>query len=548
MSTTQSVPSAVAGVPEQRTSPDPAEDELLDGAGTDFVTFVMSGETYAFPMDRVQEIIRMPDVVRLPLNGPALEGLANLRGRVLPVVNLRRCCHLPDVEHDEATRVIVVDAGTTLGFVVDRVAAVTSVENDRLVPAETVTVTLRSDLLAGVIQGPGGELTSVLDVQALVEAEFSSIAHLAEGETRSGEAGSRPRAEGDSDEDGADTLELVSFTVAGQEYALPIHRVQEIVQMPERITAVPNSERRMLGVMDLRGGLLPVFSLRRILGMGQEDLQPHNRIVVIGVDGEPGHGPMVVGVVMDTVRQVLRVPQSLVGDLPAVATSGMAASQVESVCRLEDGARLVSVLAAERLFDASARQAIDAQVGEQDLVEEEPQEGGSTMAEDDGRGDDELMVVFRLAEEEYGVDVDAVQEIIRVPENLIRVPQSLEFVEGLVNLRGAVLPVVDLRTRLRLDRVERDERQRIVVLLIHGTPTGFIVDSVAEVLRVGQGTIEPAPQLSAEQAQLVGKVANLVAAGRMLLILQPGQLLAADELEQLEGEPVGAGAQLATAP
>jgi len=153
---------------------------------------------------------------------------------------------------------------------------------------------------------------------------------------------------------------------------------------------------------------------------------------------------------------------------------------------------------------------------------------------DDGRGDEELFVVFRLDQEEYAVDVDAVQEIIRVPEALIRVPKSYDFVEGLVNLRGTELPVVDLRTRLGLPRAERDERQRIVVLIINGVRTGFIVDSVAEVARVGRHVLEPAPELSAEQARVVSRVANLPERGRMLLLVQVDQLLAADQAAALD--------------
>jgi purine-binding chemotaxis protein CheW len=145
-----------------------------------------------------------------------------------------------------------------------------------------------------------------------------------------------------------------------------------------------------------------------------------------------------------------------------------------------------------------------------------------------------LFVVFRLDEEEYAVDVDAVQEIIRVPAALIRVPKTFDFVEGLVNLRGTVLPVVDLRTRLGLPRSERDERQRIVVLIIGGVRTGFIVDSVAEVGRIGRNVLEPAPQLSGEQARVVSRVANLPDQKRMLLLVQVDQLLAAEQAKALE--------------
>jgi purine-binding chemotaxis protein CheW len=493
---------------------DLAEEEFDEN--TDYVTFDMVGERYAFPMRRVQEIIRMPALVKVPLGPPSLEGLANLRGRVLPVVNLRKCCDMEQSAHDETTRVIVVDSGVPLGFVVDRVASVISIDPQSMEAAEAVQNTVRSDVLVGVIKSDGGEMTTVLDVDRLIGSQFS---RLTEKAVRDSAAASRLASEPDVEAESDDTLELVSFAVEGQEYALPIDQVQEIVQAPESVSHVPNAGNRVLGVIDLRGRLLPVVSMRRVFGLPVTPLEPQNRIVVVSIDGG------VVGVVMDTVREVLRVPHDLVAPLPSVVAGDGRRSEVESVCRLEDGKRLVSVLSVNRMFDSPEVR---------DEIADYKQEDDPDMAfeqerSDDGRGDEELFVVFRLDDEEYAVDVDTVQEIIRVPEALIRVPKSFDFVEGLVNLRGTVLPVVDLRTRLGLGRGERDERQRIVVLIIGGVRTGFIVDSVAEVARVGRNVLEPAPELSAEQARVVSRVANLPDQKRMLLLVQVDQLLAADQ-------------------
>jgi purine-binding chemotaxis protein CheW len=489
----------------------------------DYVTFDMAAERYAFPMARVQEIIRMPSVVKVPLGPPSLEGLANLRGRVLPVVSLRSCCDMPVVEHDETTRVIVVDGGVPLGFVVDRVASVISIDPAAMESGDSVQSTVRSDVLIGVIKLGDGEMTTILDVDRLIGSQFAHLA--ADGAKREAAAAARMSAEPDGDAEGEsdDTLELVSFAVEGQEYALPIDQVQEIVQAPEAVSHVPNAGNRVLGVMDLRGRLLPVVSMRRVFDLPATPLEPQNRIVVVSLDGG------VVGVVMDTVREVLRVPHELVAPLPNFMADAGRRSEVESVVRLEEGKRLVSVLSVNRMFDSpEVRQELA------DQWEDAPEMAEEQQVTDDGRGDEELFVVFRLDEEEYAVDVDAVQEIIRVPEALIRVPKSYDFVEGLVNLRGTVLPVVDLRTRLGLARGERDERQRIVVLIIGGVRTGFIVDSVAEVARVGRQVLEPAPELSAEQARVVSRVANLPDQQRMLLLVQVDQLLAAEQAMALE--------------
>ncbi|MBG0818594.1 chemotaxis protein CheW [Planomonospora sp. ID82291] len=493
--------------------------------GADYVTFDMDGERYAFPMNRVQEIIRMPALVRVPLGPASLEGLANLRGRVLPVVSLRACCALADAEHDETTRVIVVDGGVPLGFVVDRVASVISVDRDAVEPADTIQATVRSDVLVGVIKSEGDRMTTVLDVDRLVGGQFALLARRRD---RDRDRQVAAAAEETVLDDLADTLELVSFTVDGQEYALPIDQVQEIVQAPEEVSRVPNAGVHVLGVMDLRGRLLPVLSMRRVFGLEVTPLEPQNRIVVVSLDGGG-----VVGVVMDTVREVLRVPHDLVAPLPDVVNAAGRTTEVASVCRLEDGRRLVSVLSIERMFDSAALRAeLAAHLDEQDTDETTGEEAEMDLS-DDGRGDEELFVVFRLDAEEYAVDVDAVQEIIRVPEALIRVPRTYDFVEGLVNLRGTVLPVVDLRTRLGLERSARDDRQRIVVLIIGGVRTGFVVDSVAEVARVAKSVLEPAPELSAEQARLVTRVANLPEERRMLMLVRSDQLLTDGQTEAL---------------
>jgi purine-binding chemotaxis protein CheW len=100
-----------------------------------FVTFNVAGEMFAVPMAPVQEIIRVPEVARLPLAPAALDGLANLRGRVLPIVNLRRCSACRRAPHDDATRALVINLGQPLGFVVDRVASVVSIEPGEIEPA-----------------------------------------------------------------------------------------------------------------------------------------------------------------------------------------------------------------------------------------------------------------------------------------------------------------------------------------------------------------------------------------------------------------------------
>ena len=511
--------------PVSSTSPDDTRYEQLDTS--EFVTFSIADELFAFPMDRVQEIIRVPQTVKVPLAPASLEGLANLRGRLLPVISLRSCAGYQAVEEDEATRVIVVDCGVPLGFVVDRVAAVIAIDPEQVEDASTINATVDSKLLTGVIKSGEGKMVAILEFEKLVDLEFQTITrNLVEQHERVGDSAGEVSNEEESD----DTLEMVSFVVNGQEYSLPIDQVQEIVQAPESVTDVPNADARVVGVMDLRGRLLPVISLRRVFGLEQGALDESNRIIVVPLESD-GERSM-VGLLMDTVREVLRVPHALVDELPGYLAREGGITEVESVCRLDEGKRLVSVLSSERMFRRNGLHAAVDQLQTDDKEDGTVNEQEGTTADDDWNDDVEQLVVFYVDGEEYCITVDAVQEIIRVPEQLIHVPQSLEFVEGLVNLRGAVLPVLDLRARLRLARAERDDLQRIVVLIVGGVRTGFVVDSVTEVLKLQVTAIERAPELSEEQARLISKVANLDGQ-RMLLILEAEQLLGAAQAAAL---------------
>ncbi|MFN8557075.1 MAG: chemotaxis protein CheW [Dehalococcoidia bacterium] len=122
---------------------------------------------------------------------------------------------------------------------------------------------------------------------------------------------------------------------------------------------------------------------------------------------------------------------------------------------------------------------------------------------------EEQVVVFDLASESYGVDISHVQEIIRPPA-ITAVPCAPEYVEGVVNLRGRVIPVINLRNRFGLPTAERGRSSRIVVLEIGGHTIGAAVDAVTEVLRVPQSAVEaPGATLAGPETAHLRGIAKL---------------------------------------
>lgn len=153
------------------------------------------------------------------------------------------------------------------------------------------------------------------------------------------------------------------------------------------------------------------------------------------------------------------------------------------------------------------------------------QEGGAA-------GADQLQLVsFVVGAEEFAVDILAVQEINRMMP-LTRVPQSPPDVEGVINLRGKIIPVLDLRRRFEMPKGERDHNNRIVVVEVQGRVLGFVVDRVNEVLRIPKSIVDPAPTMSSsirsDYIEGVGKLED-----RLLILLNLDRLFA--------GEPTDLG-------
>jgi len=141
------------------------------------------------------------------------------------------------------------------------------------------------------------------------------------------------------------------------------------------------------------------------------------------------------------------------------------------------------------------------------------------------------LVSFNIGDEEFGVDILLVQEINKYV-HITKVPNSPEFVEGVINLRGKVIPIIDLRTRLKMPKREPDKDTRIIVVELEGRTIGFIVDAVSEVLRIPANITEAPPELvsgiDSDFIKSVGKLED-----RLLILIDLNKILSKSETEKL---------------
>ena len=125
-------------------------------------------------------------------------------------------------------------------------------------------------------------------------------------------------------------------------------------------------------------------------------------------------------------------------------------------------------------------------------------------------------LTFRLGAEEYGIDILRVQEI-RSYEEPTRIANAPPFIKGVVNLRGVIVPVVDLRIKLNCEKVEYNGFTVVIVLNVHGRVVGAVVDSVSDVLELGHELIKPAPEMNISMD--LGFITGIASVGERMLIL-----------------------------
>ncbi len=485
-----------------------------------FVMFRIAVGQFGFRLEEVREILRPPTLAYMPLAPRSLLGLANLRGTVLPVVSARHLLDFEDTPVDDNTRVIVVDCGAPVGFVVDRIDRLLTLPASRIGKDDAGSGSVNPDVLEGVVKGAEGESTTkILNPQRLLRDEFTRLG--VSGQRSATRASVSAAMLGPIAEEPRRHVSLVSFDLCRQEYALPLDRVQEIIQLPHQVSDFARSETAVRGVVTLRDRLLPLVSLRALLGLPDDaHREERGRVVVLSM----GRGS--IGMIADRTRDILHIDPDLVDPAPTLLTRGAGDAEVTSICRLDDGRRLVAMLSPDRLFRSEL-------VGR--LISDQNSGGAAESPMDQHTMADEPFIVFWLGDQEYGLPVGAVDEVTRPPKQIARLPRAPAFVDGVINLRGNIVPVIDLRRRFELTPKEQAGGRRILVLAVSSAKAGFLVDGVSEIMNVPAGAIRPSPELSAEQMRLIGRVANMEAQGRMILLIDPTQLL-----DQVEGAVLAA--------
>jgi purine-binding chemotaxis protein CheW len=274
----------------------------------------------------------------------------------------------------------------------------------------------------------------------------------------------------------------------------------------------------------LSGGRETVAALHRFEQQIAQNIQEDQRIIVVDSEG------FVLGLVVDHVHEVLNVPKILMEPPPRITSSG--GMELSGVAKLDDGSRLIMCLDVANLMkdqklrdvQGSSHQTVDAaKIGGTDKTAA----GAQALTE-------VQLVTFMLGAEEYGVPISQIQEIDRLAK-ITKVPKAAKFIEGITNLRGEVIPVLDTRKRFDLEVKPSDDRTRIIIVDLGGVKTGLVVDSVREVLNLATKDIAPPPEAigSGIDQHFISGIGKVDAGKRMIVLLDVEKILSRQEQAHL---------------
>lgn len=441
---------------------------------------VVGGQTYTLPGGQLVEVLRRSRVTRVPHGPPALLGVSNLRGAVLPVVSLAR---LMGSAAGSEERVVVLDHSGAVGLLVDAV--------------------LRLD------QVDAASVSQQIDIAALLDGGFTRQAPNTANQQ------SRAAAQSPVETHAAHRV-LISFLVNGQSFGLPLDAVIEVLRLPENLAQLAGADVTVLGIANVRNRALPIISLAGLLGfVTNGNDSAGSRVLVVEYDGGQ------IGLVADAIETILRLDETAVDKVPAILQRGRGQAELDAIGRQGSGRPLVSILSVPRLFaNAAIQPTVAATSGE--TTEVAKQEVTQTQ---------EQFVVFDLGDERYGLPIAAVQEVLRLPETVTRLPNGPRFVSGLLNLRGRPVPVIDQRQRFDAPVATDAVQPRVIIVRVGTLQAGFVVDAVSEILSITSDNVTATPPLFNEHSAVFNRVAKVGVDGRLILLIDPQELLSRAEQE-----------------
>jgi len=454
--------------------------EISEGAEeASYAFFLLDDREFGIEVRYVRETINYDaDLTQMPCSMDALDGLINLRGAIIPIINLRTRFHIKTPPPATENRIAIIHFnGYLFGLRFDEIGEVIRIARDDIKQVDT-----SSDdpelCNQGVLSLDGGaRIVQILDLERLFKKyNLPRISNNLD-ETRTI---FRPRKQD------------ITFVLDGQEYAIDVHAIREIIKPPE-ITRKILVDPAIRGVIDLRGELINIVDLRVYFKLAETEVSYDSRIIIL--QGEIGSG-----ILVDAVKEVIHYEEEQILPIPVLERG-----QKSFVGIVDCGSgRNVIKLDADHLFNPALLTQLQGNAElHNDYVGMDTD--SETLAEKmDDDITDRVLISFRL-DEDYAFDIGLFREIINYPDGIVRLPGLDSYHEGILNLRNTAIPIINLRRYYGLDDFIDVRDSKIIILNLGGEVIGIMVDDIIEIVKPARMKVDRLPNLAADgRGQLSG--------------------------------------------
>lgn len=376
--------------------------DLLDVA-QGYLVYLAAGQRLAVALEEVVEVARLPELFRVPLSPAPLSGVINLRGRVLAVLDLGVLLGGVPTPRGAGTRLLMLRDLPAYALLVAAIDGFEARESgSELADGQEGEHEFAK---ATVLSARGEERLPVIDFPRLIVARM----RLNPRSLLPADIGAQAEQESEVEAEVA-TEQILSFRLGRQEYAVPVARVVEAVHAPDEFLVSPGMSEHMLGLMALRDRLVPVLDAGAALDAQYARMRDRNVRVLVLRFGE-GDTVREVGLLIDAITGIHAPRPDEIREIPPLLARLERVQEVISVVRLEEGRRMIALLAAERLFGEEEALRL-----EQLMQHENLEANLVAQAGDDARAND--YIVFKLDEAELAVHVAAVDQVLARPERM----------------------------------------------------------------------------------------------------------------------------------
>jgi len=473
-----------------------------------YLKFLLDNTMFAIKIEYVEEILHIPKITEIPLTQDYILGLSNLRGNIIPIIDLKKRIKESNINFTELSRIIVVNINNQkTGLLIEAIKSIEEVDSDKIKNAEDYEG-INSDFLQGIFESEDDNLVGIINLEKILEIKTQKKVN-------------KNSILNNNEKDNKDTQviediyskKILTFNLGDQTFSIDIDFCREIIEKPE-IEEIPTNSDDIIGVFNLRDEIIPILNLKKKLEIQTEMNKNEEHIdkIIIFI-----HNNIVLGLLVDEVNEVITPYKTEILEVPKTFNE-ISKKYVKSIFNRKDSKKIIFILNENTIIT-------DKELEDLNSIKKEKKE--VRMSDE---SEEKKIAVFKLDEEEFGIFIEEINEINRLPD-ITSVPKSAEFIEGIINLRGEIIPVINLRERLGLKRKEFDEFERVIIIEIENQKTGLIVDRVTEIKSILKNQFKDVPDFLKTNIEkdVMNSIVNLEDENRIITMISTDKILTKKE-------------------